>query len=66
MIYRNPLPCLQSKQDAFQVKSVAWVHCSKTEEAFVEGVSYNSSIVVLPSVERGYVILCQIVLRYRQ
>lgn len=61
MIYRNPLPCLRSKWDAFQVKPVASVHCSKTGDNFVEGAGYNASSVVLPSVRKGYVVLCQIV-----
>lgn len=66
MIYRNPLPCLLSKYDSFQVKSVASAHHSKTEGDFVKGAGYNSSIVVLPSVRRWYVVLCQIVPCSRQ
>lgn len=58
VIYTNALAFPQSKKDAFQVKSVASVHHRKTEDDFVEWTSYKSYSVALPSVRRGYVVLC--------
>lgn len=60
---RRPSEAMVSLK-AFQIKPVAWLCCSRTEErlhSFVEGAGYNPSIVVLPSLRRGYLALSQIV-----